>query len=255
MSVIPFIPDGKNRTVVTIRDDYRKEGDAILIENFDASQYNDPKDSNTSYDLRIGSNYRDLREVSVVGFPTDRPLILHPGSAAIIETEEFVSLPNSRFGHIVPKVKLLHQGVSNTSSKIDPGYYGKLSITVFNLSKTPIELNKGDRFCTLYILDVASGVRPYQKPPKSIPQAPPRKTPQKISDFIEGYGNLITAAVGIATLVSIVISIVALYVTLTKDTPPRQETKNAASNQGNMGGPQKGTQLPSGTGEPQPSGR
>ena len=50
------------------------------------------------------------------------------------------------FGYIVPKVSLLQDGVSNTLSKVDPGYHAPLVVTVFNLGQKEIELHQGDPF-------------------------------------------------------------------------------------------------------------
>ena len=58
--------------------------------------------------------------------------------------------PRLMFGHIVPKVGRLQEGLSNTSSKIDLGYHGNLLVTMFNLSKNTRSLKSGDRFCTMY---------------------------------------------------------------------------------------------------------
>jgi deoxycytidine triphosphate deaminase len=180
MSIIPFIVDTANRTIVCNKSDFYnskgREGDVVLIEDIDPSQLNDFRninshDANTSYDLTVGTEYIDLLDKSKRGIYEDQPIELQPGAAVIIETAEYVHFPKSRFGHIVPKVSRLHEGVSNTSSKVDPGYEGKLSIAVFNLGKNTTTLRKGSKFCTLYILsvDTTKSIRAYQKSAKSLP--------------------------------------------------------------------------------------
>lgn len=79
----------------------------------------------------------------------------------------------------------MQKGLSNTSSKIDPGYNGKLLITVFNLGKRKISLKKGDKFCTLYVLDIKAGATPYNKQSKQITGGYKRGLFSKIKDSIE----------------------------------------------------------------------
>ncbi len=86
----------------------------------------------------------------------------------MIETEEEVWLPHGMFGYIVPRVSLLQGGVSNTLSKVDPGYHDHLVVTVFNLGKKEIPLKQGQPFCALVVHDVAPGVKPFTGSGKKI---------------------------------------------------------------------------------------
>jgi len=57
MSVIPFVLNGSNRTIVESRQEYEDanglDGDVIFIQNLDTSQILDTQSSNASYDLRV----------------------------------------------------------------------------------------------------------------------------------------------------------------------------------------------------------
>ncbi|WP_026104289.1 hypothetical protein [Anabaena sp. PCC 7108] len=194
MSVIPFILDGSNKTVVETEDEYSKaggpEGKVIWIKNLDTKQLDtkqllSTKSSNATYDLRVGREYRDHKESGKHDLLDNGKISLQPGAAVIIETQEEFKFPKTRFGHVVPKVSLLQDGLSNTSSKIDPGYGGKLSITVFNLGKRTVELKKGDPFCTIYVLDVQEGVIPYDKDAKKIVGNYKKGFLSEIRDFID----------------------------------------------------------------------
>ncbi|HLM81016.1 MAG TPA: hypothetical protein VK302_10325 [Terriglobales bacterium] len=167
MSVIPFVMDGPNPTLVAREDLFRPDGDSMLILNLDESQLEGDK-PNASYDLRIGRAYKDYREQERWTLPERGKIILLPGGAVLIETEEQVWLPHSMLGYIVPKVKLLQDGVSNTLSKVDPGYHDHLVVTVFNLGKKEITLIQGQPFCALVVHDVGTGVRPRTGPGKKI---------------------------------------------------------------------------------------
>lgn len=212
MSVIPFIFDGTNKTVVKSEDEYHEAGGingyVIFIEYLDNSQIIDSQSSNVSYDLTVGNEYRDHRDSGKTDLLEKGKICLQPGSAVIIETAEFVRFPKSRFGHIVPKVSLLQDGLSNTSSKIDPGYYGKLSITVFNLGKRTIDLKKGQKFCTLYILEVKEGVIPYTKGPQRIAGKPRMGSLGTIRDVIETNQAVLIC---LSLIVSILVGIVQVF--------------------------------------------
>lgn len=206
MSVIPFITKGSNRTVVETREDFENvgglNGDVVFIQHLDSAQIDSTQSSNVSYDLRVGDEYRDHRDSGTNDLLTGGEIRLQPGAAVIIETAEWVQFPKSRFGHIVPKVSLLQDGVSNTSSKVDPGYEGKLLITVFNLGKREVVLDKGKKFCTLYILEVAlkGEVLPYQKGPQRIAGNVKKNFLSTTIDFIELKQVYFTVALTIATL-------------------------------------------------------
>jgi deoxycytidine triphosphate deaminase len=212
MSIVPFILDGNNRTVVKSQEEYYEagsiNGDVIFIENLDTSQILDTESSNASYDLRVGDEYRDHRDSGKTDLLKNGKISLQPGSAVIIETAELVHFPKSRFGHVVPKVSLLQEGLSNTSSKIDPGYRGKLSITVFNLGKRTVELTQGQVFCTLYVLDVGQGVIPYTKPPKRIAGNPKTSLLSGFRDFIDTNQTTFTIILLILSSLQILITIV-----------------------------------------------
>jgi len=214
VSVIPFILNGNNRTVVNNRNEYQNtdgiNGDVICIENLDADQILDIKSSNVSYDLRVGDEFRDHRELGKTDLFENSKICLQPGSAVIIQTAEFVRFPKSRFGHIVPKVSLLQDGLSNTSSKIDPGYEGHLLITVFNLGKRTIELKKGQKFCTLYVLDIKGDAIPYQGNPKRIVGNSKKNLFGRIRDFVEVNQTYFTVLLTIATLILTVVTIVSI---------------------------------------------
>ena len=107
MSVIPFILSGNNRTIVENREDYEKAGglagEVIFINGFDGQQLLETNSSDASYDLRIGGEYRDHRDLGKTALSNNDKIILQPGSAVIIETAELVQFPKSRFGQIVQR--------------------------------------------------------------------------------------------------------------------------------------------------------
>jgi deoxycytidine triphosphate deaminase len=141
----------------------------ILIISYDQEQFSiHNEECNTSYDLRVGSLYRDHRDNEGRTLSEGQSIELLPGQAVIIETEEEVQFPRGIFGHILPKVSLLQKGIANTPSKVDPGYSGHLLITAFNHGKQTVHLKRRERFCSLYLLSVDGDARPYNKGGKQI---------------------------------------------------------------------------------------
>ena len=200
--VLPLTFKGKP-TVADTREAFVKagaeDGTTILIQGMDAEQLTG-KSSNVSYDLRIGKEYRDHRDPGKYNLPDNGPLTLHPGSAVIIQTEESVHLPRTLFALVVPKVGLLQQGLSNTMSKVDPGYQGHLLVTLFNLGQTTVTLRRGTPFCSLCVLRVDEGARLYDKPGQSITGQARRRWWYTCRDFLQRNNPALTGLLLLATL-------------------------------------------------------
>lgn len=179
MAIVPFIRDGDitEWTVAANEDEFTKtggiEGDAVLIRELDTSQLAAGM-PNASYDLRIGPEYKDHRdrEGGIKGIKRDLPIgeqiELLPGAAVIIQTEEDVHFPRNMFGYIVPKVGLLQQGISNTVSKVDPGYDGPLLVTLFNLGKDIVRVRRRQPFCSISLHEVIRKPNLYNRPGQRI---------------------------------------------------------------------------------------
>ena len=204
MAVIPLITEGETKTVVETDPAFAAtgglDGQAILIHSIDRTQLSG-NEANVTYDLRVGQEYRDHRDPYKHSLSQDQSIALPPGAAVIIETEERLHLPKSMFGYIIPKVSLLQKGVTNTSSKVDPGYDGHLLITVFNLGKKTVELQRLERFCALCILQVGEGVNLYQKGPKRIEAILERRFWPRVRDSFERNTAVIVTVVGIVSVI------------------------------------------------------
>jgi dCTP deaminase len=183
MSVVPLI---RNQTVITRPEDFSSTGPALLITSFDESQLLDGS-PNLCYDLRVGQLYRDHRRKETLFLREGGEITLHPGAAVIIRTEESVHLPRSMFGYIVPKVKMLEKGLSNTVSKVDAGYPGRLSVTLFNLGKRKVTVRRSEAFCSLVIHRVEDGAVMYNKGEKEIGVATKPSLWTRFLDRLDAY--------------------------------------------------------------------
>jgi dCTP deaminase len=223
MSIIPLVLGGQTAggkgtpvddwTVVANQEDFSRaggvEGHAVLIEGLEEAQLA-PGRPNASYDLRIGPEYKDHRDVGrKKELPPKAKIHLLPGAAVIIETEEHVHFPREMFGYIVPKVGLLQRGISNTVSKIDPGYHGPLLVTLFNLGKEKVEVSRRDPFCSVSIHQVAQKdrINLYPGPGKRLEGKFGYKIWQQINDNIEAHHTLAILILALVELVHIGVSL------------------------------------------------
>ncbi|MFC4321031.1 dCTP deaminase domain-containing protein [Litchfieldia salsa] len=212
MSIVPFVLSGVNKSIVTKTANFNLNGQCILIKNLDEEQINNADDTNISYDLRVGCEYRDHRDLNKTDLNEDGTIKLLPGTAVIIETLEYVHFPEHRFGQILPKVGLLQVGISNTTSKIDPGYNGNLLITVFNLGKRTEFLKRNQKFCSLIVQEVGPGVRTYDKDPKKLPGRSKTSIIRNLRDGIDSNAGSIATG---ALLISAILAAFTLYQIIT----------------------------------------
>ena len=171
MSVVPLVLGGPQPTVVTTPQAFEQAGGslgrAVLIQDMDSDQLSGDS-CNISYDLRVGCEYSDHRDVGKRELRPGAAITLHPGTAVILQTQEFIQLPRTRFACVVPKVSLLQKGLSNTMSKVDPGYKGNLLVTLFNLGQETVDLAYHEPCCALCVFQVDGDARPYNGQPKRI---------------------------------------------------------------------------------------
>ena len=171
MSLVALVADGDSPTVVDELEAFEaaegSQGTTVLLRGMDRTQLRGDS-SNVSYDLRVGREYMDHRNLGRQTLDDDDEIPLPPGAAVILETEESIRLPRSRFAFIVPKVGLLQDGVSNTMSKVDPGYDGPLLVTLFNLGKKTVKIARYQSCCALCVFQVEGDVALYNRGPQRI---------------------------------------------------------------------------------------
>ena len=119
-----------------------------------------------TYDLRVGeeaattSSKRKLN-VKDLGF-----VVIQPGDFATVLTLEELRFSPSYVGRFGLRSKLSRKGlVSAIGPQIDPGYHGRLTIALANLSPRPISLSFGEDFVSIEIhkLEVPRS-KPYEGP-------------------------------------------------------------------------------------------
>lgn len=82
---------------------------------------------------------------------------LAQGEMAVVQTKEALALPNDIAGFGFPPSRLSIGGLLLTNpGHVDPGYNGKLHLTVINMGRHPISLAAGDAIITLLFIRLAS---------------------------------------------------------------------------------------------------
>lgn len=117
-------------------------------------------------DLRAGSSLEGLMR-SVVVEPNE-PFILQPREFVLAITEETLELDDDVLGRLEGRSSLGRIGiiVHGTAGLFDPGWRGKATLELSNLSRMPVALYPGMRICsfTFEQLSTPASVPYYKKP-------------------------------------------------------------------------------------------
>lgn len=72
-----------------------------------------------------------------------------PGEYYLVQTYEEINTPSDLMPLIHPRTSLFRSGLLLLNSKTDPGYVGKLTMGLTNLSPFPVKLQLGARICNI----------------------------------------------------------------------------------------------------------
>ncbi|MEB3359871.1 MAG: hypothetical protein VKK04_24305 [Synechococcales bacterium] len=109
------------------------------------------------YDLRVGNKGFSWNRLEIIAIEENGRLTLDPGDTVVIETLEALQLSKSIGGTIHSvATHTLRRGLSHISTTVDPGWTGKLLISVHNHLSIPVDLDYQDRFCTICLYGMLS---------------------------------------------------------------------------------------------------
>jgi deoxycytidine triphosphate deaminase len=75
--------------------------------------------------------------------------IIKPGEYYLVQTHEAFNVPMDLMPHVYPRTSLFRAGLLLLVGKPDPGYKGKLTFGLTNLSPFDVKLQMGTRFCNI----------------------------------------------------------------------------------------------------------
>ena len=93
----------------------------------------------------------------------DESFILAPGQAVLACTQEFVKMPNDKFGLIQTKGSIARGflSVHMSDGQIDPGYAGKVTLELVNMSNFYYKLVPGMPIASLFVFQTDEEVDSY----------------------------------------------------------------------------------------------
>lgn len=128
------------------------QNDGIAIDPFD-----DRSLTPVGYDLRVGAKGFSWKSKRSFDIRNDGSIKVDPYDTVIIETAESVTLSQELSGTIQSMVsKVIPKGLSHISTTVDPGWTGKLLISVHNFYDIPTELRFQERLCTICFYNVTT---------------------------------------------------------------------------------------------------
>lgn len=131
---------------------------------YDEAQWNDNKTlliqdgaddciTPMGYDLRVGGFYKTfIAKPNLDVLSEGKTIAIKPGDIALIGTYEKLRMPKdgSISALILSRVSQVSRGLSNISTKVDPGWAeGELLIPIQNFSRDVIKLSYQEKFCTI----------------------------------------------------------------------------------------------------------
>jgi len=103
-----------------------------------------------SYDLRIGTIFRDGQIINEYHEKANSKFIIPPGEIVSIATLEEIRLPNDVAATAFPINSQSRKGLMVLNpGHVDPGFNGFLTVKVINLRKVPLPISRGDKIFTI----------------------------------------------------------------------------------------------------------
>lgn len=163
------------------------------------SDYLEENVSCASIDLRLGNEFCVFKHTEITHIDTkntenqqlmekitikeNSPFIIHPGEFALGITKETVKVPENLLARLDGRSSLGRLGlvIHSTAGIVNPGFEGKLTLEIHNISNVPISIWPGTRICQLTFEELSSqSEKPYNKRKDSKYQNQASPEPSKI---------------------------------------------------------------------------
>ncbi|MCM3760804.1 dCTP deaminase [Alkalihalobacillus oceani] len=136
--------------------------------------FNDKQIQPASIDLRLGDHFLTIDEHKESHITLDKPIsyreiaankgrIVLPAHSFILATTiETIKLPPYLTAFVEGRSSIGRLGLFiQNAGWVDPGFFGQITLELFNASPLPIELTVGRRICQIVIAEVNGQADPY----------------------------------------------------------------------------------------------
>lgn len=106
-------------------------------------------------------NERNTGNVYEVSPSPNNLFIIEPQQPYLVSTFEEVNMPNYLVAYISRRTTMFRSGISLEATYTNPGYYGKLTLMLVNLTKEPIIIEKGFRIAQIAFVKIIGDSTPY----------------------------------------------------------------------------------------------
>ncbi len=136
-----------------------------LIEGFDESCL-----EGAGYDLRVGMFYgnsgdtflgKEDRRLPDIKEIMEDVLLLKPGEYVLMETVERVNMPSDLIARVLNRSSLFRCGASTFNALVDPGYKGRLTFGLKNISGHDFTVRRGARVAQIVFEEVRGETKGY----------------------------------------------------------------------------------------------
>jgi len=119
----------------------------------------------SSYDLRVGTVFRDGQIIKQDHQRAGEQFVIQPGEIVSLLTMEELHLPDDMIAIAFPMNKWSSEGLLVLNpGYVDPGFKGPLSVKIVNLRKTRISISRGQAIFTVSFFRIGgSTTHPYNR--------------------------------------------------------------------------------------------
>ncbi|TFD96611.1 dCTP deaminase [Jeotgalibacillus sp. R-1-5s-1] len=142
----------------------------------DISPYTEEQIQPASIDLRLGEHFLTIDEHAGTALSMEEEaayrsvrvekggtIVIPPQSFLLATTVESVRLPSHLTAFVEGRSSIGRLGLFiQNAGWVDPGFYGQITLELFNANRLPITLTPGRRICQLVVAEVDQPADPYE---------------------------------------------------------------------------------------------